>query len=325
MMMPRLEDIGRLVGDRSRAAMLSALMDGRAWTGRELAACAYVTAPTASAHLQRLVHGGLISVFAQGRRRYYRIASHQVASALESLLLLAPASMPRHITQRRIAADLAAARLCYDHLAGKLGVALADALVAMGALAFVGSTASLTSDGIALLQRLGIAIASESSRKALCRPCIDWSERRPHIAGMVGGALASDVDIFLDAEHIDDVRPHSDHHPGLEVIDATGLSVAPGFIDAHSHADNAPFLDQDDTSKILQGVTTEVVGNCGFSLAPVNPKYRNEHLGRVAMWRHDFSGTTFADFLADTDKRGYVTNYVPLAGHGTLRVASMGM
>ncbi len=171
--------------------MLSALMDGRAWTGRELAACAYVTAPTASAHLQRLVHGGLISVFAQGRRRYYRIASHQVASALESLLLLAPASMPRHITQRRIAADLAAARLCYDHLAGKLGVALADALVAMGALAFVGSTASLTSDGIALLQRLGIAIASESSRKALCRPCIDWSERRPHIAGMVGGALAS--------------------------------------------------------------------------------------------------------------------------------------
>jgi N-acyl-D-amino-acid deacylase len=139
------------------------------------------------------------------------------------------------------------------------------------------------------------------------------------------GAPARDVDIFLDAERIDDVRPHSDHHPGLEVIDATGLSVAPGFIDAHSHADNVPFLDEDDTSKIQQGVTTEVVGNCGFSLAPVNPRYRNEHLGRVAMWRHDFSGTTFADFLADTDKRGYVTNYVPLAGHGTLRVAAMGM
>jgi DNA-binding transcriptional ArsR family regulator len=137
MMIPRLEDIGRMVGDRSRAAMLSALMDGRARTGRELAACAHVTAPTASAHLQRLVHGRLISVFAQGRHRYYRIASHQVASA------------------------------------------------------FVGSTASLMTDGIALLQRLGIAIASEPSRKVVCRPCIDWSERRPHVAGMVGGALAN--------------------------------------------------------------------------------------------------------------------------------------
>jgi N-acyl-D-amino-acid deacylase len=133
------------------------------------------------------------------------------------------------------------------------------------------------------------------------------------------------VDVFVVDGRIDDVRPHADHHPGFDVLDATGLIVAPGFIDAHSHADNAPFLKENDTSKILQGVTTEVVGNCGFSLAPVNPRYRSEHLGRVAMWRHDFSGTTFAQFLAEADARGYVTNYVPLVGHGTLRVAAMGM
>jgi len=132
-------------------------------------------------------------------------------------------------------------------------------------------------------------------------------------------------DIFVVDGKIDDVRPHSDNHPGWDVIDATGLTVAPGFIDAHSHADNVPFLAEPDTSKLFQGVTTEIVGNCGFSLAPVNPRYRSEHLGRVSMWRHDFAGSTFAQLLAEADKHGYVTNYVPLVGHGTLRVAAMGM
>ncbi|MGA3036992.1 MAG: D-aminoacylase [Vulcanimicrobiaceae bacterium] len=139
------------------------------------------------------------------------------------------------------------------------------------------------------------------------------------------GSPACEDDIFIVDGKVDDVRPHSDHHPGWEVIDATGLTVAPGFIDAHSHADNVPFLSENDTSKIFQGVTTEVVGNCGFSLAPVNPRYRSEHLGRVSMWRHEFAGCTFAEFLAEADERGYVTNYAPLVGHGTLRVAAMGM
>lgn len=188
---PHLEELGRLVGDSSRASMLSALMDGRAWTGRELATSANVTPPTASAHLQRLVSGGLVSALSQGRHCYYRIASRDVAAALESLLLLAPASAPRHPTQRRIAADLAEARLCYDHLAGRLGVALADALVSMGALTFADATASLTVDGRALLRRLGIDIESEAKRKALCRTCIDWSERRPHLAGTAGSAIAA--------------------------------------------------------------------------------------------------------------------------------------
>ncbi|MGH7683657.1 MAG: amidohydrolase family protein, partial [Vulcanimicrobiaceae bacterium] len=139
------------------------------------------------------------------------------------------------------------------------------------------------------------------------------------------GTPEQTADIFLTGDRIEDVRPHSDQHSGYDVIDATGLTVAPGFIDAHSHADNVPLLQENDTSKIMQGVTTEVVGNCGFSLAPVNPQFRSEHLGRVAMWRHEFSGSTFADLMRETDERGYVTNYVPLVGHGTLRVAAMGM
>ena len=139
------------------------------------------------------------------------------------------------------------------------------------------------------------------------------------------GKPAYPGDIFVVDGSIDDVRPHSDNHPGWEVLDASGLTVAPGFIDAHSHADNVPFLSETDTSKLFQGVTTEVVGNCGFSLAPVNPRYRSEHLGRVSMWRHEFAGSTFAEFLEESDRRGYVTNYVPLVGHGTLRVAAMGM
>lgn len=168
-----------------------------------------------------------------------------------------------------------------------------------------------------------------------------WEEVEKEAAGngprvskcVVAGAKVLDglgnpeqnADIFIVDGRIDDVRPHTDRHAGYEVIDANGLTVAPGFIDAHSHADNAPFLADDDTTKILQGVTTEVVGNCGFSLAPVNPQRRAEHLARLAMWKHDFSGSTFGEFLTVADSRGYVTNYAPLVGHGTLRLAAMGM
>lgn len=122
------------------------------------------------------------------------------------------------------------------------------------------------------------------------------------------------------------MRPHSEHHGGWSVLDATGLTISPGFIDVHSHADNAPFLDGDDTSKILQGVTSEVVGNCGFSLAPVEPSRRDalwEFLGRVIP-RCNFSGSSFTEFLQTTDALGYVTNCAPLVGHSVLRIAALG-
>jgi DNA-binding transcriptional ArsR family regulator len=187
---PRLDEIGRLVGDPSRAEILAALMDGRAWTGRELAHFAHVSPSTASSHLQRLVRGELLSVLAQGRNRYYRIASPHVASALESLMALAPARAPRHPSERRIANDMAAARFCYDHLAGKLGVSLTDALLADGAIAFTEGTGTLTDSGVALFGKLGISLeATHRGRRPICRPCLDWSERRPHLAGVAGSAL----------------------------------------------------------------------------------------------------------------------------------------
>lgn len=186
---PRLDEIGRLVGDPSRATMLEALMDGRAWTGRELAHFAHVSPSTASSHLQRLVNGALLTVLAQGRNRYYRIATPYIAHALESLMALAPARAPRHPSERRIASDLAAARFCYDHLAGRLGVGLTDALVARGAITFSDAGGALTESGAALFRRLDIELAEERGRRVVCRPCLDWSERRPHIAGLAGSAL----------------------------------------------------------------------------------------------------------------------------------------
>lgn len=135
-------------------------------------------------------------------------------------------------------------------------------------------------------------------------------------------------DVLVEGETIAAVEP-----PGtvpdeaVEVVDATGLVVAPGFVDVHSHADNAPLLEQDDTTKILQGVTTEVVGNCGFSLAPVVPGHRDELAALCGRLFPDLSWrwSSFHDLLDALDNAGYVTNYVPLVGHGTLRVAVAGM
>jgi N-acyl-D-aspartate/D-glutamate deacylase len=133
--------------------------------------------------------------------------------------------------------------------------------------------------------------------------------------------------VFVDGERIEDLRPHADSHAGWDAVDATGLVIAPGFIDVHSHGDNAPLLPYDDTMKILQGVTTEVVGNCGISLAPTSPQHRAALLGSIEelMPVYEDIGADFADLLRATDAHGYVTNYAPLVGHGTLRLAAMGM
>ena len=186
---PRLDELGRLVGDPSRVAILSALMDGRAWTGRELATFAHVSASTASAHLHRLLKGKLLTVVSQGRNCYYRLASPAIAGALESLMVLAPNASPRHPSERRIAADLAAARLCYDHLAGRLGVVLADSLLRAGAVTLFEGSGAITERGTELFRRLEILPVERNGRPP-CRPCLDWSERRPHIAGALGAALA---------------------------------------------------------------------------------------------------------------------------------------
>lgn len=192
-------EIAAAAGDPARARMLHALMDGRALTAGELARAASITPQTASGHLARLVRLGLLRVEAQGKHRYHRLASAAVAQMLESLMQVAtqvlPHGKPVFVGPRE--ASLRTARTCYDHLAGRLGVALADSLRAAGHVALGEETADLTPQGLAFLADLGVdttRLAPQPGKRAgriLCRPCLDWSERRPHLAGLVGAALCS--------------------------------------------------------------------------------------------------------------------------------------
>lgn len=194
----RFAEVASLVGDLARASMLHALMDGRALTASELARVAGVTAQTASGHLARMAAAGLVRVAKQGRHRYHRLASPAIAQMMESIMQVASgleAMRPPPATGPRDAA-LRAARTCYDHLAGRLGVALADGLVAGGHVELAHDAGLVSDAGIALFARLGIDVATLSAgrgkrARVLCRPCLDWSERRPHLGGSVGAALCA--------------------------------------------------------------------------------------------------------------------------------------
>jgi len=176
-----------LAGEPARAVMLHALMDGRALTAAELARCADVAPSTASDHLARMVATGLLAVERQGRHRYHRLASPEVARMMESIMCVAAAAAPKTRTGPRDA-RLRAARTCYDHLAGSLGVALADGMAARGYVEIDGDGGVVTKAGHQALARLGIEV-SPRGRRVLVRPCLDWSERRPHLAGALGAAL----------------------------------------------------------------------------------------------------------------------------------------
>ncbi|MCJ2082218.1 ArsR/SmtB family transcription factor [Methylobacterium sp. J-090] len=187
-----LAETAALVGDPGRANMLAALLDGRALTATELAWTAGITAATASGHLGRLVEGRLLQVAQQGRHRYFRLASPEVARMLEGILVVAGAAAPAGMRRAtpRIDPDLRAARTCYDHLAGRLGVGIADALVARGLIVLGSEAGEATEAGRAWLAAFGVASErTGSARRVFCRPCLDWSERRPHLAGLLGAAL----------------------------------------------------------------------------------------------------------------------------------------
>jgi len=195
--------IAALMGEPARAAVLMALIDGRALAASTLAAEAGVAASTLSAHLARLVDGGLVSVEASGRNRYFRITSPEVADALEALARLAPTRPIRSLRQGTHAEAIRRARTCYDHLAGRLGVALLDALLANRVLRVeehpggrpdpvLGAGRSqrfvLTNTGRARLVELGVGVEA-TGRRPLTRYCLDWSEQRPHLAGALGANL----------------------------------------------------------------------------------------------------------------------------------------
>jgi DNA-binding transcriptional ArsR family regulator len=184
-----------LIADPARALMLNALLDGRALPAGELAYAAGITAQTASAHLAKLLDGGLLSVEAEGRHRYYRLADGHVAQALESLALIAPEGQlrrkPLSPEQRR----LRQARRCYDHLAGRLGVALARALQEREYLrAAADKQFDVTTAGERWFSSMGLEVAGVASKlrptaRGLARQCLDWTERQHHVGGPLGVEL----------------------------------------------------------------------------------------------------------------------------------------
>jgi len=180
-----------LIGDPARANMLAALMDGRAHTATELAHLSGVAPPTASGHLAKLTRARMLEVVAQGRHRYYRLASADVARMLEGIMTFAserPANVRRAMP--RIDPALRRARTCYDHLAGELGVTIADRLITTGMVELGGDSAVVTEAGRRMLRKAGILLdAADRGRRPGCRPCLDWSERRPHLAGALGAAI----------------------------------------------------------------------------------------------------------------------------------------
>lgn len=179
----------RLIGDAARANMLAALLGGRALTAGELAAAARITPQTASGHLAQMTAGHLLAVETQGRHRYYRLASGEVAQALQALMALSVEGPRRHHPVGPRDAALRLARTCYDHMAGRLAVAIADALTAQGRVVISDGAAVVTEEGHAFFRALGITPDATSPRRILCRTCLDWSERRPHLAGRLGAAL----------------------------------------------------------------------------------------------------------------------------------------
>jgi DNA-binding transcriptional ArsR family regulator len=190
---PYFAGVASLMGDPARANILAVLMDGRALTAKELAHAAGVSASTTSGHLAKLVDGGLLDVITQGRFRYFRLANSLVACAIEGMMALSGERLPRRrLSGSRAGEALHLARTCYDHLAGKLGVAVMDRLLAQGHLHPGPEDFQVSQRGQAFLDGMGIDLASVASqRRGFARPCLDWSERRPHLAGALGAAIGA--------------------------------------------------------------------------------------------------------------------------------------
>jgi len=183
--------VGRGLADESRVAMCLALLDGEPWTVSALAAEAGVRLPTASEHVARLVGCGLVQTTSSGRHKYVRLAGPQVAEVLETLCGLAEPARPQSLSAVRRTRHLAAARTCYDHLAGRLGVAVLDGLLDAGVLRRRGGLV-VTRAGRTWFDELGISVSSlEAGRRPLLRDCLDLTERRPHLAGSLGAGLCS--------------------------------------------------------------------------------------------------------------------------------------
>lgn len=193
-MQPDIAALGDLIGDSSRAKMLIALMGGKALTATELALEADISAQTASRHLAQLVNGGFLTVRKQGRHKYFQLTNPQVADLLESLLTLsAQLAMPT-ITTGPTDQELRFARVCYDHLAGEMGVQLYNALVNQGLVLNQGGMSQLTDCGRLFFRDQGFELERIArQRRPVCKACLDWSERTDHMAGSLGQWILQDL------------------------------------------------------------------------------------------------------------------------------------
>ncbi len=187
---PHIARIAALIGDSARAEVLTALMADRALTATELADIAGVTKQTISAHLAKLLDAGLIAVESQGRHRYFRLADRDVAHLLESLMNVAFRAGAVRLRASPREPALRRARMCYDHLAGEVGVQFYEALVRQGMLQATPQGTILTPAGARWFAHVGIDTSTlAQQRRMVCRPCLDWSERRHHLGGALGAAL----------------------------------------------------------------------------------------------------------------------------------------
>src|SRR5262245_30138699 len=187
---PIIAEIAALVGDPTRATMLSALLDGRALAASELALAARITPQTASTHLAKLTEAGLLSVARDGRHRHFRLASPAVAGMIEGIVAVPLQKRPRYRPLTRPARALSAARICYDHLAGRLSVDLTDSFVAREYIVLDDDVAEITAAGTRFFSGFGIELpVRRPTHGHYCRLCLDWTERRPHIAGAIGAAM----------------------------------------------------------------------------------------------------------------------------------------
>ena len=191
---PGVAAIAGLIGDRTRATILMGLMEGRSVTASELARAASVTKQTASAHLSKLVDARLVAVANAGRHRYFRIADHHVAGVIESLVGLAHRLGATPIETGPSDPAMRKARVCYDHLAGDLGVLVFDSLSQQGYLRTGGAAPALTDKGERFCGDMGIDMAAlEDGRRPVCLACLDWSVRRHHLAGALGAAILNRI------------------------------------------------------------------------------------------------------------------------------------
>jgi DNA-binding transcriptional ArsR family regulator len=215
--------VAALIASPARAAMLDLLMDSRRHSAGELAQVAAIAPSTASTHLAALAAGGLVVAETQGRQRHYRLAGPDVAAVLETLATIAPPVPPRSLRQSRRNETIRAARTCYDHLAGQLGVDLTNQLIAEHTLRPRGRDYALSRAGEQRLRQLGVDVeGARRRRRAFARSCLDWTEQRPHLAGSLGAAL---LDRLLELKWI---RPGPDQRT-LTITDSGRSSLRKTF------------------------------------------------------------------------------------------------